>query len=181
VYHARPGFTQAVAALQANRVHVVPYTNERVFDPSSPVSKRKWEADGASRYTCNHYRGGPLTEKYEEAANFSFAVMDPASPGKAPWQMWPETLCSNTTSLGFMYTSMRRRRRTPGCVGMAITAAVALCLLAVQPGRTATVPFYRRRSKLSAQTALSSQSRTGKPVSLIVNAPPIFDFFSGIF
>ena len=97
MYHARPGFTQAVAALQANRVHVVPYTNGRVFDPSSPVSKPKWEADGASRYTCNHYRGGPLTEKYEAAANFSFAVMDPAS------QYWQSTVADVARDVVFRH------------------------------------------------------------------------------
>lgn len=86
VYTPRPGFTEDVAALQASgAVHVVPYTNGRVFDRREP----KWGHDNASRFSCNHFRGGlsgtprPYTEKYEAAANFSFAVMDPAS---AYWQ-----------------------------------------------------------------------------------------------
>jgi hypothetical protein len=46
----------------------------------------KWRKDNASRYSCDHFQPGaaagalrPYTEKYEATANFSFAVMDPAS------------------------------------------------------------------------------------------------------
>ena len=55
---------------------MVPDTNGRVFDRREP----KWQADGASRYSCNHFASDtdgtqrPYTEKYEATANFSFAV-----------------------------------------------------------------------------------------------------------
>jgi len=61
----------------------------------------KWRKDNASRYSCDHFQPGggggggaaegplrPYTEKYEATANFSFAVMDPASQY---WQQVRET------------------------------------------------------------------------------------------
>jgi hypothetical protein len=67
-------------------VDVCADTNGRVFDRRQP----KWEADGATRFSCNHFgaAGQSYTEKYEANRNWSFAVMDPAT------EYWRRTIAS---------------------------------------------------------------------------------------
>lgn len=76
-YTPREGFDASVAELQGQGVHVVPYTNGRLFDPRNP----DWLIDNASLYACGDASGTLYGEKYESDAahNFTFRVMDPSS------------------------------------------------------------------------------------------------------
>ena len=73
-------------------VHVVPYTNGRLFDPRD----KKWTEDNATRYACHRFSnsstgggGTPYQEKYEAAFNWSQQVMDPST------EYWQKTIAED--------------------------------------------------------------------------------------
>jgi hypothetical protein len=83
VYTPKQCFAQATAMMQSARVHVVPYTNGRLFDPRD----RKYADDQAKRFACHRpLGGGPYTERYEAGRNWSFVTMDPAQ------EYWQDTI-----------------------------------------------------------------------------------------
>ena len=94
VYTPRPGFAAATATMQAATppVHVVPYTNGRLFDPRDP----KYKADNAEGAACYRPSGSsgssssshsssntvqrlPYTESYEAGRDWRFVAMDPST------------------------------------------------------------------------------------------------------
>ena len=79
VYTPKSCFAGATAAMQAHSVHVVPYTNGRLFDPRD----QKYVADNAEQFACHRAFGKPYTERYEAGRNWSFVTMD---PGTSYWQ-----------------------------------------------------------------------------------------------
>ena len=79
VYTPKACFAGATAAMQAHSVHVVPYTNGRLFDPRD----QKYVADNAEQFACHRAFGKPYTERYEAGRNWSFVTMD---PGTGYWQ-----------------------------------------------------------------------------------------------
>jgi hypothetical protein len=75
-FTARAGFKQRVREMRAAGIHVVPYTNGRLFDPSVAA----FNATNASAHMCSSSTG-PYREVYHTtgpAANISFFLADPA-------------------------------------------------------------------------------------------------------
>jgi len=65
--------------MQAANVHVVPYTNGRIFDPHNP----KYHRDNAKQFACHQpLSDKPFGEKYSDMA-YPFILMD---PGTRYWQ-----------------------------------------------------------------------------------------------
>jgi hypothetical protein len=79
LYTAKDGFKEGVEMLESLGVHTVPYTNGRLFDPSTPESAAVWQAEGAERFACKSMDGRPYTESYESGRNWSFVTMDPST------------------------------------------------------------------------------------------------------
>ena len=80
VYTPKVCFPAATKAMQSQRVHVVPYTNGRLFDPRD----KKFTIDHAAKFACRRsVKGKPYTERYEHGRNWSFVTMD---PGQQYWQ-----------------------------------------------------------------------------------------------
>lgn len=82
-FTARAGFTKRVKEMRSAGIHVVPYTNGRLFDPSIAL----WNASNASDHMC-YSHDGPFREVYHTtgpSANISFFIADPAD------NYWPET------------------------------------------------------------------------------------------
>ena len=77
--------------MRAGGIHVVPYTNGRLFDPSIP----KFQTDNAITHMCNS-SDGPYRERYHStgpAANISFFLADPAD------QYWQDIFIAIATEM----------------------------------------------------------------------------------
>ena len=90
-FTARQGFKERVQEMRRGGIHVVPYTNGRLMDPSIA----KWSADDAATHMCNS-SDGPYREVYHTtgpAANISFWVADPAT------RYWQDTFIDIATEM----------------------------------------------------------------------------------
>ena len=95
----RKGFVDRVKQMRAAGIHVVPYTNGRLFDPEIAA----WNATNASSHMCVS-ADGPYREIYHTtgpAANISFYLADPAD---SYWQN--------------LFTGIARDMRVAGVDGM---------------------------------------------------------------
>jgi hypothetical protein len=113
---SRSYVSDEVQKAQNNDIHVFPYTNGRLFDPTLPA----WNATSAAQHACGCYKGklvnnppnvsgsgqiacatdgtpGYYAEKYENNDQYmggaGFAVMDPADP------FWANTLAAECKRL----------------------------------------------------------------------------------